>query len=222
MIKIINIDNAEKSEILTRDIKLESGVESIVADIIKNVRENGDKALKEYSAAQGNQNTGLTEDQVKAIVEKALQGQLTTAHLEAGGTDQRSGIRLCAYRNTNITAGYRQTGCCQHGPVCFQRTVTGKDHAGFPVCIDGILRCRIGNRIFTHQVNGQREVIDQSQAGNTLPDTDIALHRCYPVDLVVCMSSQVIVIQMNGQLMLKQLVLKKDIKFKSVLNVMKY
>ena len=49
MIKIINIDNAEKSEILTRDIKLESGVEAIVADIIKNVRENGDAALKEYS-----------------------------------------------------------------------------------------------------------------------------------------------------------------------------
>lgn len=49
MIKIINIDSAEKSEILTRDIKLESGVEAIVADIIKNVKENGDKALKEYA-----------------------------------------------------------------------------------------------------------------------------------------------------------------------------
>ena len=48
MIKIINIDNAEKSEILTRDIKLESGVEAIVADIIKNVRENGDAALYKY------------------------------------------------------------------------------------------------------------------------------------------------------------------------------
>ncbi len=50
MIKIINIDSAEKGDILTRDIKLESGVEAIVADIIKNVKENGDKALKEYSA----------------------------------------------------------------------------------------------------------------------------------------------------------------------------
>ena len=50
MIKIIDIENAQKSDILTRDIKLESGVESIVADIIKNVRENGDKALKEYAA----------------------------------------------------------------------------------------------------------------------------------------------------------------------------
>ncbi len=50
MIKIINIDNAEKGDILTRDIKLESGVETIVADIIKNVKENGDRALKEYSA----------------------------------------------------------------------------------------------------------------------------------------------------------------------------
>lgn len=50
MIKIIEIENAQKSDILTRDIKLESGVESIVADIIKNVRENGDKALKEYAA----------------------------------------------------------------------------------------------------------------------------------------------------------------------------
>ena len=50
MIKIINIDSAEKGDILTRDIKLESGVEAIVADIIKNVKENGDNALKEYSA----------------------------------------------------------------------------------------------------------------------------------------------------------------------------
>lgn len=49
MIKIINIENAAKEDILTRDIKLESGVESIVADIIKNVSENGDAALKEYS-----------------------------------------------------------------------------------------------------------------------------------------------------------------------------
>ncbi|MGN0543290.1 MAG: histidinol dehydrogenase [Acutalibacteraceae bacterium] len=49
MIKIINIDNAEKSEILTRDIKLESGVEETVAAIIKNVKENGDAALREYS-----------------------------------------------------------------------------------------------------------------------------------------------------------------------------
>ena len=49
MIKIINIENAAKVDILTRDIKLESGVEAIVADIIKNIRENGDAALKEYS-----------------------------------------------------------------------------------------------------------------------------------------------------------------------------
>lgn len=49
MIKIINIENAAKEDILTRDIKLESGVEAIVADIIKNVKENGDKALKEYA-----------------------------------------------------------------------------------------------------------------------------------------------------------------------------
>lgn len=49
MIKIINIENAAKEDILTRDIKLESGVEAIVANIIKNVRENGDAALKEYS-----------------------------------------------------------------------------------------------------------------------------------------------------------------------------
>ena len=49
MIKIINIENAAKEDILTRDIKLESGVEAIVADIIKNVKENGDAALKEYS-----------------------------------------------------------------------------------------------------------------------------------------------------------------------------
>ena len=49
MIRIIRIENAAKDEILTRDIKLESGVESIVAEIIANVRENGDAALREYS-----------------------------------------------------------------------------------------------------------------------------------------------------------------------------
>ncbi len=49
MINIIRIENAAKDEILTRDIKLESGVESIVAEIIANVRENGDAALREYS-----------------------------------------------------------------------------------------------------------------------------------------------------------------------------
>lgn len=49
MIKIIRIENAAKDDILTRDIKLESGVESIVAEIIANVRENGDAALREYS-----------------------------------------------------------------------------------------------------------------------------------------------------------------------------
>jgi len=49
MIKIIDIENAQKSDILTRDIKLESGVETIVADIIANVKENGDKALREYA-----------------------------------------------------------------------------------------------------------------------------------------------------------------------------
>ena len=46
MIKIINIENAAKEDILTRDIKLESGVEAIVADIIKNVRENEDYRLQ--------------------------------------------------------------------------------------------------------------------------------------------------------------------------------
>ncbi len=49
MIKIIRIENAAKEEILTRDIKLESGVEAIVAEIIANVRANGDAALREYS-----------------------------------------------------------------------------------------------------------------------------------------------------------------------------
>ena len=49
MIKIIKIENAAKEDILTRDIKLESGVESIVSDIIKNVKENGDKAVNDYT-----------------------------------------------------------------------------------------------------------------------------------------------------------------------------
>ncbi len=49
MIKIINMADAKKEDILTRDINTKSGVEDIVSDIIDNVRKNGDKALKEYS-----------------------------------------------------------------------------------------------------------------------------------------------------------------------------
>ncbi len=48
MIKIIDISNAKTEDILTRDIKLESGVEEIVAGIIENVRKNGDSALLDY------------------------------------------------------------------------------------------------------------------------------------------------------------------------------
>ena len=49
MIKIIDISNAKTEDILTRDIKLESGVEEIVAGIIENVRKNGDSALLDYA-----------------------------------------------------------------------------------------------------------------------------------------------------------------------------
>ncbi len=48
MIKIMNIENTEIKDILTRDINLETGVEDIVSGVIENVRQNGDKALYEY------------------------------------------------------------------------------------------------------------------------------------------------------------------------------
>lgn len=49
MIKIIDMSEAKKEDILTRNINIKSGVEDIVSGIIDNVRLNGDKALKEYS-----------------------------------------------------------------------------------------------------------------------------------------------------------------------------
>ena len=48
MIKIMNIENTEIKDILTRDINLETGVEDIVSGVISNVKQNGDKALFEY------------------------------------------------------------------------------------------------------------------------------------------------------------------------------
>ena len=48
MIKIMNIENTEIKDILTRDINLETGVEDIVSGVIANVKVNGDKALFEY------------------------------------------------------------------------------------------------------------------------------------------------------------------------------
>ena len=84
MIKIINIDNAEKSDILTRDIKLESGVEAIVADIIKNVRENGDKALKEYSAKFDGaiiENLRVTQEEIDAAYENEDKALIETLEM---------------------------------------------------------------------------------------------------------------------------------------------
>ena len=48
MIKIMNIENTEIKDILTRDINLETGVEDIVSGVIENVKINGDSALFEY------------------------------------------------------------------------------------------------------------------------------------------------------------------------------
>ena len=84
MIKIINIDSAEKSDILTRDIKLESGVEAIVADIIKNVRENGDKALKEYSLKFDKaeiENLRVTQEEIDAAYENEDKALIETLEL---------------------------------------------------------------------------------------------------------------------------------------------
>lgn len=84
MIKIINIDSAEKSEILTRDIKLESGVEAIVADIIKNVKENGDKALKEYSLKFDKaeiENLRVTQKEIDAAYENEDKALIETLEM---------------------------------------------------------------------------------------------------------------------------------------------
>ncbi|MBE6819926.1 MAG: histidinol dehydrogenase [Ruminococcaceae bacterium] len=84
MIKIINIESAGKGEILTRDIKLESGVEAIVADIIKNVRENGDAALKEYSAKFDGvcpENLRVTQDEIDAAYENEDKALIETLEM---------------------------------------------------------------------------------------------------------------------------------------------
>ena len=49
MIKIVKAASAERSEILTRDIQLESGVEESVRAIIEGVRKDKDEALIAYT-----------------------------------------------------------------------------------------------------------------------------------------------------------------------------
>ena len=48
MIKILKVGEVSKSEIFAR-ADMGQNVEAIVSDIINNVRQNGDKALYEYS-----------------------------------------------------------------------------------------------------------------------------------------------------------------------------
>ncbi len=103
MIKIIDIENAEKNDILTRDIKLESGVEAIVSDIIANVKANGDKALREYSLKfDGScpENLRVTQEEIDSAYEnedKAFIETLETAkkNIRAFHENQlRSGFRI--------------------------------------------------------------------------------------------------------------------------------
>ena len=103
MIKIIDIENAEKSDILTRDIKLESGVEAIVSDIIANVKTNGDKALREYSLKfDGScpENLRVTQEEIDSAYEnedKAFIETLETAKKNIWAFHEkqlRSGFRI--------------------------------------------------------------------------------------------------------------------------------
>ena len=103
MIKIIDIENAEKRDILTRDIKLESGVEAIVSDIIANVKANGDKALREYSLKfDGScpENLRVTQEEIDSAYEnedKAFIETLETAKKNIWAFHEkqlRSGFRI--------------------------------------------------------------------------------------------------------------------------------
>ena len=49
MIRIMKIEETEISDILTRDINLETGVEDIVSGVIATVKTEGDKALFDYT-----------------------------------------------------------------------------------------------------------------------------------------------------------------------------
>ena len=114
MIKIINIDSAEKSEILTRDIKLESGVEAIVADIIKNVRENGDAALKEYSAKFDGvcpENLRVTQAEIDAAYENEDKALIETIELAKKN--------IWAFHEKQLRAGFEIRG--ENGTVSGQK-----------------------------------------------------------------------------------------------------
>lgn len=116
MIKVINIENAAKEDILTRDIKLESGVESIVADIIKNVRENGDKALKEYALKFDGaeiENLRVTAEEIDAAYESEDKALIETIELAKKNITEfhkkqlRSGFEI--NEGNGIVAGQKVT-----------------------------------------------------------------------------------------------------------------
>ncbi|MBR3438926.1 MAG: histidinol dehydrogenase, partial [Clostridia bacterium] len=102
MIKIIDINNASEKDILTRDIKLESGVEGTVAEIIENVKANGDRALLDYCERfDGARPTSLVvteEEMTEAIrtVEPALLEVITSAKLNIEN-----------YHKKQVREGYR-------------------------------------------------------------------------------------------------------------------
>ena len=64
------------------EVKLAEKLSKLTEENTTTVKTAVDEALKEYMKDDIGQQTGLTEDQVKKIIDKALEGQLTTAQVE--------------------------------------------------------------------------------------------------------------------------------------------
>lgn len=125
MIKILNIENAAAGEILTRDIKLESGVESIVAEVIKNIREGGDKALLDYTEKFD----GVRPDSLivsEAEIDEAFEGE-DSAFIE---TLELAKKNIEAFHRNQLRKGFEFVG---EGGVILGQKITALAKVGIYV-----------------------------------------------------------------------------------------
>ena len=123
--KIIRYEDAKISDILTRDIKLESGVESIVSDIIREVKERGDDALYDFSEKFDKVRPNSLEVTKEEI--DAAYARVDAALLD---TMRRSAANIRAFHEKQVRQGFAIT---REDGVILGQKITAIQRAGIYV-----------------------------------------------------------------------------------------
>lgn len=125
MIKLMRASETPVSEILTRDIKIESGVEDKVRAIIDDVKERGDAALLDYSERFD----GVRPESLR-VTEEEIEAAYASEDAEFIATLHAAYENIRAFHANQVREGFRMEG--EDGVILGQK-ITPIERAGLYV-----------------------------------------------------------------------------------------